>query len=183
MSEEWRPLEILSESNETRVGGLVSMLNFLKNLWNHSWSITRNTNDKKDNFVVSSNYLQARFSLSHQINNNVSSQTVIASLFFRCVNWKFVYHILLYSYVRTYCDLRHECFVRTKLHRSMTIRYSRIVWRQHWGLGRAWFWGKLGNLLCLLPPLPRDVTVLCARGGIFATMHSSVSHQGGRGGF
>ena len=22
---------------------------------------------------------------------------------------------------------------------------------------RAGFWGKLGNLLCLLPPLPRDV--------------------------
>ena len=24
-----------------------------------------------------------------------------------------------------------------------------MVWIQHWGLGRAWFWGKLGNLLCL----------------------------------
>ena len=44
-------------------------------------------------------------------------------------------------------------------------------------------WGKLGNLLCLLPPLPRDVTVSSARGGLSAATHSSVSHQGGRGGF
>ena len=88
------------------------------NLWNHSWSVTRNTNDKKDNFVVSSNYLQARFSLSHQI-NKVSRQTVIASLFFRCVKWKIVCHIYC---TRTCCYLRHACFVRTKLHRSMNTR-------------------------------------------------------------
>ena len=43
---------------------------------------------------------------------------------------------------------------------------------------RAGLWGKLGNLLCLLPLLPRDVTVLCARGGISAATHSSVSHHG-----
>ena len=66
---------------------------------------------------------------------------------------------------------------------KVSTHYLRIVWRQHRGLGRAWFWGKLGNLLCLLPPLPRDVTVSCARGGISAATHSSVSHQGGRGGF
>ena len=30
-------------------------------------------------------------------------------------------------------------------------------------LGRAGFWGELGNLLCLLPPLPRDVTFSSAR--------------------
>ena len=48
---------------------------------------------------------------------------------------------------------------------------------------RAGLWGKLGNLLCLLPPLPRDVTVSSAQGGLSAATHSSVSHQGGRGGF
>ena len=42
---------------------------------------------------------------------------------------------------------------------------------------RAGFWGKLGNLLCLLPPLPRDVTVSSAQGGISAATHSSVSHH------
>ena len=45
---------------------------------------------------------------------------------------------------------------------------------------RAGLWGKLGNLLCLLPPLPRDVTVSSAQGGLSAATHSSVSHQGGR---
>ena len=43
---------------------------------------------------------------------------------------------------------------------------------------RAGLWGKLGNLLCLLPPLPRDVTVSSAQGGLSAATHSSVSHVG-----
>ena len=48
------------------------------------------------------------------------------------------------------------------------------------GQSRAGFWGKLGNLLCLLPPLPRDITVSCAQGGLSAATHSSVSHHGPR---
>ena len=44
-------------------------------------------------------------------------------------------------------------------------------------MGRAeqGFWGKLGNLLCLLPPLPRDVMVSCAQGGLSAATHSSIA--------
>ena len=40
---------------------------------------------------------------------------------------------------------------------------------------REGLWGKLGNLLCLLPPLPRDVTVSSAQGGLSYVLGSGVS--------
>ena len=58
----------------------------------------------------------------------------------------------------------------------MTIRYSRIVWRQHsWGLGRAWFWGKLGITFQvrwaeLLPPRIRAWATRAGEAGFKTTL-------------